>query len=528
MADADEDLIPSLDPSRHSRARPQTEDASDSESDSDAAPDYRFLATTTVTKKHALPSRGTKDFEPNPTNKQASSLDASRKAMVDALSVVKVHIPRRGENIGVYFPDPRDWDGQRYEEVALKKIEDEEKRRKVRESSALLAGSGRCVAVERLTSTYSKTMGRSDRRNWLWLLPEEALFLLERGTLDLRYAVEKEEEDLEAMAVNGERPNIVDEKTTSPDLESGGQELKIGDIPLSLQGAYAAFIGKSGLTLERYIVFANLRRAGYIVQRAPTWHGALEKEAIAHEDLPSTSEDPRAIHEHSQSPASTSLVYRLLSWLFQPTTKPTTIPCHNMMTGPLISPGLFRSYGDIFRQLYLIPQHNTTIPPPISEPIISFSDSNTLSQPPSDTRLLPTYHVSKPSALAGYKKSSPPSPHYTIVVLDARTSTIPTSAQIGDLLASMSDETLENAGRKRLETRIKHGKRSVLLAIVDSGLVSYMRFSGGGFGVENLLWEENERKGKLRGGGKGGGGGRGRGRGRGRGGSGGAARGRGG
>jgi len=45
----------------------------------------------------------------------------------------------------------------------------------------------------------------------------------------------------------------------------------LDELPMSLQGAHASFIGKSGLTLERYQVFAGLRRLGYTVVRTPTW-----------------------------------------------------------------------------------------------------------------------------------------------------------------------------------------------------------------------------------------------------------------
>jgi len=44
-----------------------------------------------------------------------------------------------------------------------------------------------------------------------------------------------------------------------------------GELPMSLQGAYASFIGKSGLTLERYHIFAGPRRLGYNVVQVPTW-----------------------------------------------------------------------------------------------------------------------------------------------------------------------------------------------------------------------------------------------------------------
>lgn len=47
--------------------------------------------------------------------------------------------------------------------------------------------------------------------------------------------------------------------------------IPLGELPMSLQGAYASFIGKSGLTLERCQVFAGLRRLGYTVVQAPRW-----------------------------------------------------------------------------------------------------------------------------------------------------------------------------------------------------------------------------------------------------------------
>lgn len=88
---------------------------------------------------------------------------------------------------------------------------------------------------------------RDGRSNRLWLLPEEILYLLERGTIDVRWPTDGTEED------------------------------GLG-VPMSLQGAYAAFIGREdevegALTFERYSVYAGLKRMGYIVHRAPSWDG---------------------------------------------------------------------------------------------------------------------------------------------------------------------------------------------------------------------------------------------------------------
>ena len=491
MADADEDLIPSLDPSRN--AHQPREDESDSGSDSDTAPDYSLLSATTASRKHALPSRGTKDFEPNPTARQASTLDISRRAMTDALSVGRYHTSKNNENVGVYYSDPRLWDAQWWEERHLASIEDVEKRSKVRASTALKAGQGRCVAVERFTNTYARSMGTNDRRSWMWLLPEEALYLVERGSLDLRYSDHNDDPLLNGTSASAESAELeseADEKTHDDEKEE--PRLIVGKVPVSLQGAYAALIGKSGLTLERYIVYANLRRAGYIVQRAPTWHGPVEHGETQEPILDSTApaEEWKALYVPPQAPQSTSLIYKLLSWLFTPTPKAAATECLNSITGPLISPGLFRSYGDVFRQLHLIPQYNTRYPAHL---LSSQSCNHDISEQIADNAgadppLLPTFYINKPSALQGYKKSSPPPPNYIVCVLDARSSTIPTSTQIGHLLASMPDEPqLESLSKKRLEARIKIGKRSVLFAVVDSGLVSYMRFSGGGFDTDNWL-----------------------------------------
>lgn len=579
MADADEDRIPSIGQLSKPTDPNDPDNDSGSDADSDAAPDYRFLPGTTSAKKHALPTRGTKDFEPNSTARQSSTLDNSRKAMTDALSVLRVHSTRKGEMVGVYFANEKDWDGMLYDRKQEEK-DGEDTKIRAKKSGGLVEGEGRCVAVEKFTNTYVRTMGKSDRRNWMWLLPEEALFLIERGSLDIRYEAQEGEdegeldqeqedsndyatepeserdqaqesydgseeseqpvasEDIQSVSTSSQltetqprrgqskesQPTILD---PSPDDQP---QLKPSRIPMSLQGAYAAFIGKSGLTLERYTVYANLKRAGFIVQRAPTWHGPLTEPENATNELTQQPTTPNSLTISSQP---ISLISRLLSYLFKSPPKPNNIPCHNSVIGPLISPGLFRNYYDVYRQLYLIPQYNYTeltasSPSPTSEipATINTLPSPTQSQP-TDPPLLPTYHLHKPSILATYKKTSPPPPSYTVVVLPSRTTQIPTSTQIGDLLASQPDDLLQNADKKKLETRVKHGRRNVLVAIVDCGIVSYLRFSGGGF--EESLWGDAERRGIGGRGGKGSAGrGRGGGRGRGRGGrGGGGGRGRG-
>lgn len=62
--------------------------------------------------------------------------------------------------------------------------------------------------------------------------------------------------------------------------------------------------------------------------------------------------------------------------------------------------------------------------------------------------------------------------------------------------------------------RLKHGYKNVILAVVDEGIVSYVRVADAGF-VREKLYERVESGRGGKGGGRGGGRGRGRGRGRG-------------
>ncbi|EHY52613.1 hypothetical protein ABEF92_004752 [Exophiala dermatitidis] len=540
MADADEDAIPRTMPSGAEDLEDETQD-------------FRFLAQLTSASSSTsgqaiIPKRGTKDFEPNPTRSQASALDAARLAMHTALSAVRVH-SGRSHLVGQYLADPKDW---RWEET--------------------VSGGrhGRCVVVPKFKSTHLKVMGQADRNNWVWLLPEEALFLLERGSLDIRWPDIPEDEEAEGTdkeetsgttaaqdqpqasqdEAEGEADNRKSDVVTAPEdqaiehgdqretetntdestsqqqpaqvnsrkISDGASEPRIGQLPMSLQGAYASFIGKDGLTLERYSVYAGLKRAGYIVQRAPTWHDTDVDEVNGNGSI----DGPQHTQPHSngQSPTTSqplsflaspaSLIHRLVSWLFRPRQGAS---CPSL--GPLVAPGLYRNYADIFRALALIPYHDS------SSVNNRYTTSNP-SQPQPQPRPRPPFrvhfHVWKPNVSHSYRKTAPPPPDYRIAVIDARTTSLPTLTQIGDLLDSQPEDVLskeKDGAGARLEARIKHGRRNVLLAVVDMGVTSYLRLSDACFGAEKLFEEKTSgagSKGKGKGNGRGrGGGGAGRG-----------------
>jgi len=397
MADIDEDVIP--------RDGPEAGDIDLS----DETQDFRFLAS--VSKEDSkIPKRGEKDFEPHSTALQSNTLAASRQAMHDALSFQRVHPPKRHE-LAVYDPES---------------------------NMAYLDGP---------RSTLFKSMGKiaSSKAypNRLWLLPEEILYLVERGTIDCRWPSED----------------------TEPDSQG---------LTMSLQGAYAAFIGLSedhadGLTFERYSVYAGLKRMGYAVHRAPTWNNPRPTPTTdCFPPLPSTWQSiGLAAHRWRVS-------------LFSSRAGDTR-------NGPMIRDGTYRSYADIYKSLALVPWYDPA--------------SQTAADVPADEGLRVAFHVWKPNNTT-YKKSDPGEPDFRIVVLDARSTKIPTMAELSGLLAGCPYSPPQLGAQ--LYAKLRNGYKNVILAVVDEGVTSYLRIADGGFGREKLYGRSGPiAKGKRGGGGGG-------------------------
>lgn len=145
---------------------------------------------------------------------------------------------------------------------------------------------------------HFRTMGRADASGRVWLLPEETLYLLERGNLEVRGGV-------------GE-----------------------GEVVWSLQMGYALLVGGVGGVLERYTVYAGLKRSGYVVLRGPGWEEEEEEEGDGVEG--------RGV-EGGKGESVYAWLYRLL---FEG--KPQTPP----PLGPLVGPGLYRSYSGLVEVLW--------------------------------------------------------------------------------------------------------------------------------------------------------------------------------
>lgn len=296
MADLDEHPPPPSHPLHSSTSLPSPP-FDDDDNDDDTPLTYQHLAPSA-----ALPRRGTKDFESHGTNAQISVLESSRQTMHEALSVGRTHTAK--SSLVGYF-NYGNWQ-------ARDDVGGEQERERSGE---------RPVVVERPTGQHIRTMGKADREGRLWLLPEEVVYLVERGSLDVRYR------DLTETAEEGEGEVGGEDGKDNEEGEWRGGGWN--DVSMSLQACYAWFIGRDGLDLERYSVFAGLRRSGYIVLRAPGWNEDDNHQTalITQVRYQSPKEEP----------------WNVWQWLYKNLLerKPQNAP----PLGPLVGPGLYRSYS---------------------------------------------------------------------------------------------------------------------------------------------------------------------------------------
>lgn len=170
-----------------------------------------------------------------------------------------------------------------------------------------------CVYVPSPKGQYFKSMGQADRKGVIWLLPEEALYLLERGSLDIRW------------------PTSI---TGGTSVEEGSEEEELS-IPMSLQAAYTCLIGRGGLTLERFTVFSSLKRIGYAISRAPGWDESTEVD---------DSVDEHSRHAYTQplkrGAGLAGILGSIFNWINDPKSTSSTA------AGPVIGYGIHRNYGE--------------------------------------------------------------------------------------------------------------------------------------------------------------------------------------
>lgn len=272
--------------------------------------------------------------------------------MHNALAYPRLHNPKT-RVVGIYCPTgllkpaQAGWSSsaakESSEHAVVKECEEEDKDKdKDKERIAPLKkktpplhgiGRGTCVCVPSPRGQHFRTVGRSDHWNRVWLLPEEALYLLERGSLDIRWPA--------PAGGRGYGEDAAGSADTDTERGQGENVEDVdGGVPMSLQAAYACFLGRGGLTLERYIVYAGLRRGGYAVIRAPSWDdsGSDGDNGTAEQAASTTNGTQVHAHAEQHNGGLISLLTRFFNSIFEP--GPTRCLTH----GPVIGLGIHRNY----------------------------------------------------------------------------------------------------------------------------------------------------------------------------------------
>lgn len=411
--------------------------------------------------------RGEKDFESHGTRAQEFVLEASRQVLEEALSEVRIH-PAQSWVRGWYFPNAWTLDDE---------IEDDEggdpaEHFKTKKPSGRRKGPflrDRVVVVDMPRNKAFQTLGRAipglpkTRPAWdrTWLLPEEALYLLERGTLDVWWPFRPIKEIFPPTSSGPQarsegRRN--DKIATDPTFSEGNYD---AGLPISLQSAYSLLVGdghdRGRISLARYQVYASLRRTGYIVMRAPPNFAAP---AV-------TTTLPNPLPQNAQRPPP--FLWRWLISLFSPLSK-------SRLGAPLVPRGLYRSYRPIYEKLSLSMAHRPKQDPPATSIEDPFRIAFHVWRPPGSSR--------------GFGKANPPPPDFYVAVVDARKDYVPTLEQATGLLSTAPWDPPPPSPREGggpIYNRLKMGYRSVVCAVVDAGVVNYLRFAEGAF-AEEPLW----------------------------------------
>lgn len=403
----------------------------------------------------SLPKRGEKDYEPDGTNIQDLLLYRARKAMFETLSNSARGSVLSSQVKGYYVP-----------------------------------GVHKAV-ITQPRGNFMHNMGSVDREGKCWLLFHEFVYLAERGTVTPYYRASNSDE----------------------------QE-KDFEIPLSMQDLYSLF--ESQEEMDSYFVFSHLKRLGFIVNVTNDNH------------TDSTSFYPP--HQIKKSTSSMSAACAdLLSFFSLGKTSLLNIFFYNTWNFLLRK---YTSSSQIYQGLNkLIPFFVS--PKSIEDLLKEKSTSTKISEKP---HVKIAFNVWKPQT--NFKKKSPGLPDFQVVVYNKNDNHqhFPTYTELQDIfhtldykfefLSEIEDdfswddhcytsnilrsEYLSNLKSKAVQVkssihskmtdsrkkrssksipsyarqarRLKSGYRNFLLAIIDDGLISFVRISEADFGSENVWY----------------------------------------
>ncbi|CAE6404899.1 unnamed protein product [Rhizoctonia solani] len=448
------------------------QDEDDASSGDEGMPDWTNIPGVRGLSRAIIPKRGEKEFEPakgGATALQSHVLAKSQNAMFSALKGSR-GAASKTISYAVWYPKL----GRAHVTVAR--------------GTHFSALGHSALREPEPNSDSSKPQKR------LELMPEEVLYLIERGSLFCW------KESAVSTSMRGE---------LGPDLDDC--DVSIG-APMSVQQAFTEMIGLDGLGIQHYLVYAYLKRLGYTVDRAS---------APANTPLyplpPPNNVNARPFLQKLRS--SLYSVLRLLALpikRIQFTLSSLLFTHHGTSIGGMLGlmPRSFTS-ASIFKSLRtMVSGHDT--------PLCRYV-------PHQDTTFKVFWNVWKPST--PWRKLDVPKPDFEIAVVDARKTPVPDIYQLTEMFASVEPRppppprkrgppnakaTSQSAQPKSFPPKqtngakppglwnricltigltppapathkpnpfvhIKAGRKSVIVAAVDGSMINLVRFAEGDF-----------------------------------------------
>lgn len=222
------------------------------------------------------------------------------------------------------------------------------------------------------------------------------------------------------------------------------------DLAMDLQSVYAQCFNNED-EIDEYQVYSHLKRHGYIVSRCK--NDVIEK---------FNREKPSLISQLISNFLNSKII-TLISSCLRKFNLVSYTPFHDLH---FITSRYF-NYSQIFNSLKLIPAR------------ISKNDS--------EISLSITFNVWKPNPQ--FSKKNPPLPNFQMIVRNVNKYNLPTLTEINSVFDRTEIITkTENNSKLSQMNKLKNGKESVILALIDYGVISFVKFSRGSFNEENMWY----------------------------------------
>ncbi|KAE9399107.1 hypothetical protein BT96DRAFT_957369 [Gymnopus androsaceus JB14] len=438
------------------RRRDEVDEEDQSSGDEDEGPDWTKLIPNAA--RPIIPKRGEKEFEPKQggSGLQQHILQRSRNAMFDALQATRT-ISNKGISYGTWHP-------------SLARV-----------SVTISRGTAMNTIGHSAPRETAMPNGTLKIQKRLELLPEEAIYLIERGSLMCW-------------------------KESTIDYPMDGIFESVTGSPMTVQQAYTEMIGTEDLTIDRYQVYAYLKRLGYTVTRT--------KPPTPFYPTAAPYPPPKSSSSSSSTPIMQRIRSLFSSWISKLFSKPFDWWKPLRISGWLWKE---KNHSFMFRSLRFIPSgHKVPIytPPDLKLPSSPYEPFFNLYKPPTP-----------------FRKSAPPPPDYQMVVVNARTTPMPSLRELTAIYdtapelpppqprpavatqeptasTSTSTPASESSSSTNFLSRfipwlsskpasppqktererkpnpfavLRQGKKTAIIATVDAGTINIFRFAQGAF-----------------------------------------------